>query len=161
MSESAIAPSVIHDTFVIERHFPVAPDRVFTALSDPGSRRRWYAEGESHDVESFTTELRVGGHERTRYRLNEATPFPGTVLSNDTLFHDVVPGRRIVASSTMELAECRISVSLETFELLPAADGTELVFTHQGAFFEGSDGPEMRASGWRSLLDRLAAQLGV
>jgi uncharacterized protein YndB with AHSA1/START domain len=159
MNAPVSAPSVIHDTFVIERRLPATPARVFAALSDPGSRRRWYAEGESHEVETFESDLRVGGRETTRYRLNEATPFPGTVLSNDTLFHDVVPDRRIVAASAMDLAGHRISVSLETFELLPAADGTDLVFTHQGAFFEGSDGPEMRQSGWRSLLDRLAAHL--
>jgi hypothetical protein len=33
--------------------------------------------------------------------------------------------------------------------------GTELILTHQGAFFEGADGPEMREEGWRKLLERL------
>jgi hypothetical protein len=31
--------------------------------------------------------------------------------------------------------------------------------THQGAFFEGADGPEMREHGWRTLFDKLAVEL--
>ena len=56
---------------------------------------------------------------------------------------------------TMSLGEKRISASLATVEFLPAKTGTDLIFTHQGAFFEGADGPEMRLAGWRKLLDRL------
>jgi len=46
-----------------------------------------------------------------------------------------------------------ISASLVTAEFLPSKTGTDLILTHQGAFFEGADGPEMRESGWRKLLD--------
>jgi hypothetical protein len=45
---------------------------------------------------------------------------------------------------------------LLTVEFLPSETGTDLILTHQGAFFEGADGPEMRAVGWRKLLERLA-----
>jgi hypothetical protein len=48
-----------------------------------------------------------------------------------------------------------ISASLATVEFLPSEDGTDVIFTHQGAFFEGSDGPQMREAGWRKLLSRL------
>jgi hypothetical protein len=44
-------------------------------------------------------------------------------------------------------------------ELLPAANGTDLVFTEQAAFFEGGDGPAMRKAGWGELLERLAKEL--
>jgi len=44
--------------------------------------------------------------------------------------------------------------------LLPAGSGTDLVFTHQGAYFEGADGPEMRKGGWESLLNKLVKELG-
>ena len=39
------------------------------------------------------------------------------------------------------------------------AGGTKLVFTHQAAFFEGADGPQMREMGWRYLLEALAPAL--
>jgi uncharacterized protein YndB with AHSA1/START domain len=52
------------------------------------------------------------------------------------------------------------SVSLATIELSPAGSGTDLVLTHQGAYFEGADGPEMRKGGWESLLNKLLKELG-
>jgi hypothetical protein len=51
-----------------------------------------------------------------------------------------------------------ISASLVTAEFLPAATGTDLVLTHQGAFFPGADGPEMRKGGWQKLLEILTAE---
>ena len=35
------------------------------------------------------------------------------------------------------------------------------VCTHQGAFFENSDGPQMREHGWRALLDKLGQALAA
>lgn len=152
-------PAVIHSTFVIERSYPKPPERVFAAFADPAKKRRWYAESESHDVEKFEMEFRVGGSERTLYRLKEGTPFPGATFSNEGSYQDIVPNRRIVTASAMTFGENRISVSLVTFEFLPTDKGTDLICTHQGAFFEGSDGPERREGGWRKLLDQLAKEL--
>ena len=152
-------PSVIHNTFVIERSFPAAPDRVFAALADPSRKRRWFADGGGYDVESYEMEFRVGGAERMQLRFKPGTPFPGTPLVNEGAHQDIVPNRRVVTAYTMTLGGRHISASLATFELLPTETGTDLIFTHQGAFFEGSDGPQMREAGWRSLLDRLAAEL--
>jgi uncharacterized protein YndB with AHSA1/START domain len=152
-------PSVIHSTFVIERNYPKPPEIVFSAFADPAKKRRWFAEGEKHEVEEFEMEFRVGGTERARYRFKEGTPFPGVALINEGKFHDIVPNRRVVTASTMSLGDRRISASLVTIELLAADGGTGLICTHQGAFFEGSDGPQMREAGWRKLFDRLAAGL--
>ena len=58
-------------------------------------------------------------------------------------------------ASTMKRDECIFSASLVTFELLPTGNGTDLIITHQGAFFEGSDGPAIRNQGWNVLADRL------
>ena len=70
-----------------------------------------------------------------------------------------MPDRRIVTASTMPLGDRRISASLVTLEFLPAENGTDLICTHQGAFFEGADGPQMREGGWRHLLEQLAREL--
>jgi hypothetical protein len=45
-------------------------------------------------------------------------------------------------------------------ELEAAGAGTRLVYTEQGAFFEGANGPSSRKQGWSELLERLAATLG-
>jgi len=46
-------------------------------------------------------------------------------------------------------------VSLTTIEFFADGDGTRLVFTEQGAFFDGLDDPSVRESGTGKLLDAL------
>jgi uncharacterized protein YndB with AHSA1/START domain len=151
--------SVIHSTFVIERSYPKPPERVFAAFADPAKKRRWFTASQHHEVEEFDMVFQVGGVERATYRFKEGTPFPGVALINQAVYQDIVPNRRVVTASTMTLGDKRISTSLVTIELIPTEKGTDLICTHQGAFFEGADGPQMREAGWRSLFDRLAGEL--
>ena len=152
-------PTVIHSTFVIERDLAVAPDRMFAALADPDRKQQWYAHGESHVVDDYRMDFRVGGIEEWHSTFGPASPFPGARLASRGFILDIVPDARVVIASDMSLEERRFSVSLITFEIVPRGGGCRLFFTHQGAFFEGADGPEMREEGWRKLLDRLAAEV--
>ncbi|MBO9708640.1 MAG: SRPBCC family protein [Caulobacter sp.] len=155
MTDPAPDPAV-HDTFVLEHRYAAPPARVFAAFADPALKRGWCAEGGAHDVEAYALDFQVGGLETARYRFKGGGPFAGVGLAADGVHLDIVPEARIVMASTMALGGHRISASLLTIEL--AADGeggTRLVLTHQGAFFEGADGPEMRRDGWRHLLRRL------
>jgi uncharacterized protein YndB with AHSA1/START domain len=152
-------PTVIHSTFVLERSFPVPPERVFAAFADPAKKRRWFAPGETSTVEHFELDFRVGGKERIISKLGPGTPVSGLICTNDTTYEVIVPNRRIVFAGTMSLSGNVFSASLGTVELLPTAAGTDLIFTYQSAFFEGADGPAMREAGWRGLLDKLAEEL--
>lgn len=149
----------VHGNFTIERHYDAAPARVFAAFADPSKKKSWFAASDSHEITDFESDFRVGGAERLHYRFGDNTPFPGAELTNDGFFHDIQPERRIVTSSHMSLAERPLSVALVTIELSPRGDGTDVSCTFQGAFFEGSDGPEMRKGGWETLLDRLGKSL--
>jgi uncharacterized protein YndB with AHSA1/START domain len=151
--------SVIHSTFVIERNYPASPERVFNAFSNPASKRRWFIESANHTVEQYDLDFRVGGKESACVRFKPGSPLEGVTCTNDTFHLDIVPNRRVVIVSSMYIGDKRISASLSTIELLPAGTGTDLVFTHQGAFFEGADGPAMRQEGWRKLFERLYAEL--
>jgi uncharacterized protein YndB with AHSA1/START domain len=150
--------SVIHSTFVIERSYPATPERVFAAFADPAKKRRWFVEGDHHEVEHYEMDFRIGGKERARFRFKDGGPLKGIACTNDTSYQDIVPNRRVVFASTMSLGEKCISASLVTVEFLPSETGTDLICTHQGAFFEGADGPERREEGWRKLLERLTVE---
>jgi uncharacterized protein YndB with AHSA1/START domain len=146
--------SVTHSTFVIDRIYSASPERAFSAFSDPAKKRRWFAEGEGFAIESFTMDFRVGGREQACFRLPD-----GRLCRNDTVYQDILPGRHIVIAYTMTLGDHCISSSQASFEFVLAKDGTNLIFTEQAAFFEGADGPQMRETGWRKLLEQLAEEL--
>lgn len=148
-------PSVIHASFVIEKRYAKPLARVFAAFSDPAIKRRWYAEREGNIVETFEMDFRPGGSETLAYRMGANTPFPGALISNQEVFQDIVENQRIVTASAMAFEGRRFSASLLTFEFLAADDATVLICTHQGAFFEGADGPERREKGWQDLLARM------
>lgn len=147
--------SVTHSTFVVERTYPRPPEAVFAALADPAKKRRWYAESDHHDVIDYESDFRVGGAERLRYRFTGDAPIKGLVIASEGRFEAIVPGERVVTSSSMWLMDACISSALVTMEVTPEGDGTRLTCTFQGAFFENSDGPQMREMGWQILLDQL------
>jgi uncharacterized protein YndB with AHSA1/START domain len=84
-------PSIVHSTFVVERTYPAAAARVFAAFSDPTIKRRWIAEGEGWQIDEFNVDFRVGGRESSRFRFKD-----GPEVSNDTVYQDIVPDKRIV-----------------------------------------------------------------
>jgi uncharacterized protein YndB with AHSA1/START domain len=152
--------SITHSTFTINRSYPKAPAKVFAAFADPVKKRRWFAEGEGFILDSYTADFRVGGHEHSRFRfVGEAPIEKGTPMGNDTWYQDIQTDRRIVFSYSMSMADKPFSASLATVELFPTAQGTDLLFTEQSAFFEGSDGAQVREAGWRQLLELLANEL--
>lgn len=150
--------TVVHSTFVIERHYAAAPERVFAAISDPAKKRRWYGDVRGMGVEQFEMDFRVGGTDRSRYRIAEG-PVKGSIITNETTYLDIITNRRVIIAYRMTIDDRPFSASLATFELLPGDAGTDLVFTEQGAFFEGADGPQMREQGWRTLLELLAQEV--
>jgi uncharacterized protein YndB with AHSA1/START domain len=142
---------VIHRSFTLERSYPASAARVFRALSDPARKRRWFAEGEGFEVESYGMDFRVGGFERTRFR-----HLGGPPMTNDTLFLDIVPDRRLVFAYSMTLAGAPMSASLSTIELVPQGAGTLLRMTEHTAFLDGQDAGDLRREGTRGLLEALA-----
>lgn len=153
MTDQANEP-IVHNTFVIERHYPQPPAGVFAAFSQPARKRRWYVESE-HEIREFEMEFRPGGSERFRYRFKEGHPIAGSEIANESIYQDIVPEKRIVLTTRMSLNGKPITVMLSSFEFRPSGTGTELVLTHQGTYIEWPDGMRMIEEGWRGLLSRL------
>jgi len=105
-------------------------------------------------------DFKVNGHERAQMKMGPGTPVAGKTLVNDVIYEDIVPSRRIVTAYRMSMDGTPFSASLATIELIPNGSGTDLLFTHQGAYFENADGPAMRKIGWESLLNKLVKELG-
>lgn len=150
---------VTHTTFTIERTYPTTPERVFAAFSDPEKKRRWFVDGKGSETLETQMDFRVGGMERTRFRITADNPVKGAVITKFTIYQDIVPNRRIVLAYTMSMGDKCFSASQSTFELVPVEKGTTLVFTEQAAFFENADGAKLREDGWRGLLESLAKEL--
>jgi uncharacterized protein YndB with AHSA1/START domain len=142
--------SVEHATFVVERTYDAAPDRVFAAWSDPVAKARWF--GASAD--RFELDFRVGGRER-----HQGVDPDGSAYTLQALYQDIVPARRIVYTYDMLLGETRISVSMATVEFRPERDRTRLVYTEQSVFLDGHDTAARRRHGMGGLLDALGAEL--
>jgi uncharacterized protein YndB with AHSA1/START domain len=152
-----VEPKVVHATCLVERSFGKPAAVLFAALSDPDKVRRWMGESEHSELLEFGCEFREDGRQVLKYRMGPETPIPGALITNEGRFLQIVPGERIVSASTMKMDDRIFSASLVTFELLPVEKGTDLIVTHQGAFFEPSDGPAMREQGWKKLIESLAA----
>ena len=151
--------AVVHSTFAIERTYPVSPEQVFAAFADEDKKRTWFIDGGNHEIQHYALDFKTGGKEDSRIRYGPGIPVSGMECVNETVYHYIVPNQRIVFSSSMTIGGRCISVALATVELLKTDKGTDLLFTHQAAFFEGADGPAMREDGWRKLLSKLGESL--
>ncbi len=142
---------VTHATFTLERVYPVPAARVFAAWADPAAKARWFTPDPSSEHE---LDFRVGGREVAR-----GGPDGGPVMTFESFYRDIVPGERILYSSTLSAGEDVVTVSLTTVELSPAGGGTRLVLTEQGTFLDGQEEPDWRKRGTGDQLDALGREL--
>ncbi|MBO9608884.1 MAG: SRPBCC domain-containing protein [Paenibacillaceae bacterium] len=138
---------VKHATFVVERTYPAKPEQVYRAWSDPEAKAKWFSKPDSF-------EFRVGGREYSK-----GGPPDGPVFTFDALYQEIVPEQRIVYTYSLDMDDTRMSVSITTIEMAAVEGGTKLIFTEQGAFFDGHDTPEIREHGTKELLDALGRSL--
>ena len=92
---------------------------------------------------------------RRRWRGQRGGAPDGTYNAFESRFHDIVDDERIVFAYDLLHDHRLISVSLTTIEFVADGDGTRLVFTEQGAFFDDPDGPAAREHGTGKLLETL------
>ena len=148
--------SVVNAQFTIERNYNCSPSQAFRGFSDPELKRQWFANPAGWPDPIWELDFRVGGGE-----VNRGGPAGSPVHTFRSRYHDIVPDERIVFAYDLLVDDRLMSVSLTTVELFPAEGGTRLVFTEQGAFFDGLDDPAEREHGTGKLLDALGAHLAA
>jgi uncharacterized protein YndB with AHSA1/START domain len=150
---------IVHDTFMIESTYPVAPAKAFAAFSTVQKKKRWYADSESYEVLEYVLDFSVGGREVLVGKMLPSTPVAGAVLKWSSALEEIKPDDRIVFSQVVEMNDQSISCALISVEFVSADAGCLVRLTHQAAFFEGSDGPDFRKMGWQVLLNQLGGEL--
>jgi uncharacterized protein YndB with AHSA1/START domain len=144
--------TVKYATFTLDRRYPATPATVFAAWADPAVKARWFTGGSGEHELDF----RSGGREICHGR-----HAGGPALTFEARYHDVVPGERIVYSSTMSADDAVTTVSVTTVEFVPDGEGTRLVLTEQGTYLDGHEEPEWREQGTSDQLAALATELGA
>lgn len=149
---TAVAHTIAHGNFTVDRIYKASPTKVFAAFADKSLKEEWFHGPDGWANEVHEMDFRVGGREYNmgRFHGGDAHPF-------DALYYDIVPNERIVYTYEMFVGEERSSVSLATIELEPAANGgTLLTWTEQGAFLDGLDLADQRVEGTKLLMSQIA-----
>ena len=135
-------------SLALDRHYPVAPEKVWRAWTDAEAVKRWWGPGPREPVSLAELDVRVGG----RFRIVFGGP-DGKMHECAGVYKEVVPNRKLVftwhwPNSTPE----RVSVVTIVFEAV--GKGTELHFKHEQLFDEKARDDHKR--GWSASLDKLA-----
>lgn len=138
-------------SLTLERHYPVAPEKVWRAWTDPQALAKWWGPGGQDPVSLAEVDLRVGG----AFRIIFGGP-EGREHECAGIYREVVPNRRLVftwcwPNSTPE------RVSLVTILFAAAGGGTDFVFRHE-QFFDAAARDGHRR-GWTESLAKLEAFL--
>ena len=119
----------------VERVYDAPPARVFHAFTDRDARMRWFFKTDSWSLHDHSGgELGVGKTEVSRF----SPPGADVIITNDSIYLDVVPNERVIFAYAMTLGGAPLSSSLSTAEFRPEGKGTRLVFTEQGVYLDGN-----------------------
>ena len=131
----------------IDRHYPVAPEKVWRAWTDPQALKRWWGPGGPEQVSVVQLDVRVGG----RFRIVFGGP-DGKAHECAGIYREVVPNRKLVFTWTWPNSTPERE-SLVTITFRATQGGTELVFLHEQFFDEKVRDDHQR--GWSGSLDKL------
>lgn len=146
---------VFHGQFTLTRTYKAAPAKVFKAFSDPAKKRRWFAEGDGFTVLAFEMDFRTGGRDYARFAFGE-----GPEIYNEGFYLDIRENEFISHSYAMGTPAGCFSASLLSMTFEQDGEGTKLIVTEQGAYFDDENAVKNREAGTRTLLEALAAEIG-
>ena len=131
----------------LRRHYPVSPDKVWRAWTNPAALTRWFGPGEPDSVVLANIDLRVGG----RYHIAFTTP-DGERHDVSGEYQAVEPERQLAFTWAWKSTPER--VSRVVIDLAPVAGGTELAFLHEQFFDQAAR--DSHEGGWLPTFVKLA-----
>jgi uncharacterized protein YndB with AHSA1/START domain len=134
-------------SLTLERHYPVAPEKVWRAWTEPEALKRWFGPGGPQPVALAELDVRVGG----RFRIQFGGP-EGTEHECAGVYREVVPDRKLVFTWTWPRTTPERE-SLVTITFRAAGGGTDMVFLHERHFNEQVRDDHKR--GWGGTFDKL------
>ena len=132
----------------LKRSYPVAPEKVWRAWTDPEALKKWFGPGGPDPVSPAELDVRVGG----RFRIIFGGP-QGREHEVQGIYKEVVPHRRLVftwcwPNSTPD------RVSQVTILFRPQGGGTDFEFRHEQFFDQAACDGHLK--GWSETLLKLA-----
>jgi uncharacterized protein YndB with AHSA1/START domain len=114
----------------LRRHYPVAPEKVWRAWTEPQALKQWWGPGGPEAVSLVQLDVRVGGRFRIVFggARGDEHEVQGT-------YKEVVPNRRLAFTWTWPRTTPERE-SLVTITFNAVAGGTELDFVHAQHFDE-------------------------
>ena len=131
----------------LERHYPVAPQKVWRAWTEPEAVKQWWGPGGNDPVSVAQLDVRVGGRFRVVFGGAQ-----GKDHEVQGIYKEVVPERKLVFTWTWPNSTPE-RVSQVTIRLTPAAGGTDFHFLHEQLFDETVRDNHKR--GWSESLAKL------
>ena len=133
----------------LSRHYPVAPEKVWRAWTDPQALKRWWGPGPEHSVSLAELDVRVGGRFRICFGGADGNEHECAGIYKEV----VAPTKLVFTWSWPRTTPERESLVTLVFNAKGA--GTELVFRHEQFFDEAARDGHKR--GWSAALAQLDA----
>jgi uncharacterized protein YndB with AHSA1/START domain len=137
-------------SLTITRLYPVTPEKVWRAWTDPQALRQWFRPNASFSVPVVETDVRAGG--RFRILMKDAK---GEEFDLTGVYREVVPARKLVM--TWGWKNQPGQDSLVTVILRPSNQGTQLELRHDQ--YVDMENQPTHEQGWNGALDELASVL--
>lgn len=134
----------------LERFYPVAPEKVWRAWTDPQALGKWFRPDASFSIPVAEADVRVGG--RFRVLMVDAR---GEEFDLSGVYREVIPFRRL--AMTWAWKNQPGHESLVSVDLRPAKGGTQLELRHAG--YLDFDNQPTHEQGWNGALDKLGQLL--
>jgi len=138
-------------SLTLSRHYPVAPEKVWRAWTEPEAVMKWWGPGPDEPVSVAQLDVRVGG----RFRIVFGGP-DGKAHECQGVYKEVAPHRKLVFTWTWPNSTPERE-SLVTITFRVAGKGTELVFLHEQLFDEKVR--DDHKQGWSGAFDKLERYL--